>query len=422
MKQSMRICVLATGLTCLGSGSGFSQEKAAERPWRKIQLNKDFTSEGIYYGDFNRDGKTDIVAGPYWYEGPDFEKKHEILKPVTYDPHGYSATTQPCYTGDFNGDGWSDVLYVVREADGWNLVWYENPAGKDLPWKKHLALKGVWNESPVWGDINGDGRPEFLTHHDGALGYATYDPSHPDAAWVFHPVSPSLSYKGPMHGIGLGDIAGHGRKDLITSDGWWENPAKADEPWTFHRFKFAEAAAQMFVYDVDGDGLNDVVTVWHAHRYGLVWWKQLRDEKGGITWKLNEILPRNPDLNSPALRISQMHALELADLNGDGLKDIITGKRFWAHGPTGDVEPGVPAVVYWFELRRDGKGGVEFVPHLIDGDCGVGTQITAVDLRGDGLPDILTSSKKGTYTLTLHKLRGLKRHSEAAPEGSAHGS
>ena len=53
-----------------------------------------------------------------------------------------------------------------------------------------------------------------------------------------------------------------------------------------------------------------------------------------------------------------MHALDLVDMNGDGLKDIVTGKRFWAHGPHGDVEPNAPAVLYWFELRRDKQKGV----------------------------------------------------------------
>ena len=138
----MRTLLTATALALLAPLAGFSAEKAADMTWRKIQLNQDFTSEGISCGDFNRDGKMDIVAGPYWYEGPDFEKRHAIFKPAKYDPHGYSATTQPCYTGDFNGDGWTDVLYVVREADGWNLVWYENPAGKDVPWKKAPGPQG----------------------------------------------------------------------------------------------------------------------------------------------------------------------------------------------------------------------------------------------------------------------------------------
>jgi hypothetical protein len=107
-----------------------------------------------------------------------------------------------------------------------------------------------------------------------------------------------------------------------------------------------------------------------------------------------------PDLSSGALRISQMHALELSDVNGDGVMDIITGKRFWAHGPTGDKEPDAPAVLYWFEVRRDGKGVVAFIPHLIDDDSGVGTQIVAVDLNGDGRPEILTSNRKGVHVFS----------------------
>ncbi len=109
------------------------------------------------------------------------------------------------------------------------------------------------------------------------------------------------------------------------------------------------------------------------------------------------ILPPKPDLKSNELRFSEPHALYLADINGDGLMDFVTGKRFSAHGPTGDVEPNAPAVVYWFELQRDKEHGVRFIPHKIDDDSGVGTQVTAVDLNGDGVADIIVGNKKGTF-------------------------
>lgn len=84
-------------------------------------------------------------------------------------------------------------------------------------------------------------------------------------------------------------------------------------------------------------------------------------------------------------------------MNADGLKDIVVGKRFWAHGPTGDVEPNAPAVVYWFELQRPAGGQATFVPHLVDDDSGVGTQVTAADLNGDRRPDVIAANKKGIF-------------------------
>jgi hypothetical protein len=392
----MRSLILAAVAMVIGlGGSGcFAQPPAPT--FKKLQLTDKFYAEGAYYADFNKDGKMDVVAGPFWYEGPDFTTKHEIHSPKKFDPHGYSDNFLT-FTGDFNGDGWPDVFYVP--FPGKEGYWYENPGAKGGPWKQHLALKNVGNESPMWGDINGDGRPELIYNIDGYMGYATYDPAKPDEPWVFHPITPKGGYQRFTHGIGFGDINGDGRIDIVEKDGWWEQPAdpKAEQPWTKHPFKFADAGAQMLVYDVDGDGLNDVITSWHCHHYGLVWWKQIRDAKGEITWKQNVILSPTPDVKSADLRISQMHGLDLVDMNGDGLKDILTGKRFWAHGPKGDVEPDAPAVLYWFELKRDKEKNVQFIPHLIDDNSGVGTQVTAVDLNGDGIPDVIVSNKKGTF-------------------------
>jgi len=140
-----------------------------------------------------------------------------------------------------------------------------------------------------------------------------------------------------------------------------------------------------------------VVTSWHCHLYGLVWHQQVRDDAGKIGFKQHVILPSEPDLNSDDLRISQLHAFDLADVDGDGLLDVLTGKRFWAHGPAGDKEPNAPAVVYWFKLQRNADGSVTFVPQQVDDDSGVGTQVAAADLNGDKVPDVIVGNKKGSF-------------------------
>src|SRR5688572_32468352 len=45
--------------------------------FKRIQLNDQFWSEGANFGDLNKDGVNDIISGPWWWEGPDFKKRHE---------------------------------------------------------------------------------------------------------------------------------------------------------------------------------------------------------------------------------------------------------------------------------------------------------------------------------------------------------
>src|SRR5204862_322697 len=177
----------------------------------------------------------------------------------------------------------------------------------------------------------------------------------PTKTWEEHPISgPAVGktrWPGTFHfdhGLGVGDVNGDGKLDVIVAGGWYEQPTNADgkTAWKFHPGRISDPCADMYAVDVDGDGKADVISS-SAHGYGIWWHKQTKGKDGKITFTTKAFYPK---------LVSQTHALEMADINNDGTKDLITGKRWWAHGPTGDADPSGAAMVYWFEGKKNKDG------------------------------------------------------------------
>jgi hypothetical protein len=375
--------------------AGAADDDSTPVRWKKTVIDKVFRSEGVAVADVNKDGKNDILVGDYWYEAPDW-KKHEIRKPGNYgNGDGGYSNSFACWAEDINGDGWADL--IVIGFPGKPCHWYENPQGKEGHWKEHVIWKSACNETPQYVDLFGNGKRVIVmaTQPEGQIAWFApgKDPTQP---WEMHPISePSTKEKRIpgtdqySHGLGVGDVNGDGRLDVICTGGWWEQPAKDDgkTPWKFHPTRLGDACADMFAYDIDGDGKADIISS-SAHGYGI--WAHLQKAKEGAepSFLKQDLFPK---------LFSQSHAMHLVDINGDGLKDLVTGKRWWAHGSKGDADPNLPAVLYWFEAKKSPDGIIKFVPHQIDDDSGIGTQFWVGDFNGDKLPDIVISNKKGVF-------------------------
>jgi hypothetical protein len=147
-------------------------------------------------------------------------------------------------------------------------------------------------------------------------------------------------------------------------------------------------AANIHVDDLDLDGDQDMIMS-SAHTYG-VWW--FENTEGSFTYHLIDE------------SYSQTHAMEFVDINGDGVKDIVTGKRYFAHNG-GDPGGKDPVVMFWYEIKKTKGKPPEFSPHEITAgkDTGVGTQFLVQDINGDKRPDIILSNKKGVNVLLQKK-------------------
>jgi putative membrane-bound dehydrogenase-like protein len=387
---------------------------AGEERWlhrfERTTLSSDFLSEGATFGDVSNDGVNDLIAGPYWYQGPDFKERREYYPPKTFDPKVYSDNFF-AYLEDFNADGWKDILIIG--FPGQDASWYENPRGAAGHWKRHQVFDVVDNESPTFADLTGDGKREIVCHTGGVFGFASPDWKRPQEKWRFQPIAEKRNIQRFTHGMGIGDVSGDGKLDVLEKDGWYEQPASLEGAplWKYHAFQFTPfGGAQMYAYDVDGDGDHDVITSLRAHGKGLAWFEHLRKDGGGAIDFTPHLILETPDkpwadLEKPFhdVDFGQLHAIDLIDVDGDGLKDLVTGKRFQAHfGEPGAADP---ALIYWFRLTRPAPGKVEYVPYLIDDASGIGTQVVAGDIDGDGLPDVVVGNKKGTFFLRHQKVK-----------------
>lgn len=358
--------------------------------WRKVMIaDERYESAGVF--DVNNDGVLDIVSGAWWYEGPDFRKKHPVGEVKAYGEYFDDFSTIPI---DINGDGLTDFV-----TGGWwgnTIRWRENPGRPDKPWPEHVIAEcGNVETTRAW-DVDRDGQLEIVPNTPGGplVVYKLETDARGRGKGAFR--AHKLLDQGQGHGLGFGDVTGRGRGDFVMAKGWLEAPERPfDQPWVWHPdFDLGSASVPVLVVDLNGDGLGDLI-VGQSHAYGLHWWEQRLDASGRRTWTRHAIDPWN----------SQYHDMMWLDLDGDGHCELLTGKRYRAHC---DNDPGAADDVGSYYFKWDGESFAKQVIDYGPARCGkgLGIHFAVADLTGNGLPDIVAPGKDGLYVFYNLGLNG----------------
>jgi hypothetical protein len=380
MKKRILLSLAGLTLFCFWNvPSGRAESgKAPAAAFRMHVINAESRFEAAAILDVNRDGNLDIFSGGFWYEAPGWTK-HPVREIQEQDEYYYDFANLPL---DVDQDGWVDIVSAAWHNK--SVFWVRNP-GKSGKGFEVFNIDQPGNiETALLADINGDGKMDVVPNvvTDVVWYELVKDTRSPQGVrWIKHEVSKEAA----GHGLGAGDVNHDGRCDLVVPKGWLEQPSKPSGPWEFHQdFDLGPTGVPILVYDVDGDHDTDLV-FGMGHNYGFYWLEQGKDPTGKKTWTKHEI---DKDW-------SQVHFLLLADLDNDGKKEVVTGKRYRAHN---GKDPGEedPKCIYSYSFDSARR---LWTRHIIShGDqAAFGIATMAADIDKDGDVDLVAPGKSGLY-------------------------